>query len=171
MHIDTPWTDSAIARLRKLWDEGLSAAEIGRRLDISKNAVIGKAHRLDLAARISPIKRGPRQAHVRSSTSRPRRPSATLPKPSCLQRVALAPAAQAVPRGASAPSSTGTPDRLSSRIARQCCWPIGDPGMSNFRFCNIAALPGKPYCEAHARLAYLKASSRSENNKRNAAAG
>ena len=51
------WTDETIARLRALWDEGHSTAEIGRRLGITKNAVVGKAHRLNLPARPSPIRR------------------------------------------------------------------------------------------------------------------
>ncbi|HEY5299855.1 MAG TPA: GcrA family cell cycle regulator, partial [Acetobacteraceae bacterium] len=50
------WTDEAITRLRALWTEGHSTAEIGRRLAVSKNAVVGKAHRLDLTARPSPIR-------------------------------------------------------------------------------------------------------------------
>ena len=61
------WTDDTIAKLRTLWAEGLSTAEIGRRLNISKNAVVGKAHRLNLPSRPSPIRRAegdaaPRQA-------------------------------------------------------------------------------------------------------------
>ncbi|WP_239451492.1 GcrA family cell cycle regulator, partial [Elioraea rosea] len=55
------WTEEAIATLRQLWAEGLSTAEIGRRMGISKNAVVGKAHRLNLAARPSPIRRVPGQ--------------------------------------------------------------------------------------------------------------
>jgi GcrA cell cycle regulator len=51
------WAEETIVRLRTLWDEGLSTAEIGRRLGVSKNAVVGKAHRLDLPARPSPIRR------------------------------------------------------------------------------------------------------------------
>lgn len=51
------WNDEAIARLRALWDEGHSTAEIGRRMSVSKNAVVGKAHRLNLPARPSPIRR------------------------------------------------------------------------------------------------------------------
>ena len=50
------WAEETIVRLRALWDEGLSTAEIGRRLGVSKNAVVGKAHRLDLPARPWPIK-------------------------------------------------------------------------------------------------------------------
>ena len=51
------WTDEVIVKLRQLWAEGLSTAEIGRRLNISKNAVVGKAHRLNLSPRPSPIRR------------------------------------------------------------------------------------------------------------------
>ena len=51
------WTTEAIERLKALWAEGHSTAEIGRRMGISKNAVVGKAHRLTLPARPSPIRR------------------------------------------------------------------------------------------------------------------
>ena len=55
---DTTWTETAIAGLRRLWDEGHSTAEIGRRMGVSKNAVVGKAHRLALPPRPSPIRQG-----------------------------------------------------------------------------------------------------------------
>ncbi|PPQ40821.1 GcrA family cell cycle regulator, partial [Rhodopila globiformis] len=51
------WNEETIRHLRVLWAEGHSTAEIGRRLGVSKNAIVGKAHRLDLDARPSPIKR------------------------------------------------------------------------------------------------------------------
>ena len=50
------WNDEAIARLRQLWQDGHSTAEIGRRMGITKNAVVGKAHRLALVPRPSPIR-------------------------------------------------------------------------------------------------------------------
>lgn len=53
--VESPWDDDNIATLRRLWAEGLSAAEIGRRIGVSKNAVVGKAHRLRLPARPSPL--------------------------------------------------------------------------------------------------------------------
>lgn len=70
------WSDVLIQRLRVLWDEGLSTAEIGRRLGVTKCAVVGKAHRLDLPARPSPIRRGqpiaPRKPRrVRSAVTLP----------------------------------------------------------------------------------------------------
>jgi len=58
------WTEERIEELSKLWAEGLSAAEIGKRLGITKNAVVGKVHRLGLPKRGSPIKR--------SATPKPR---------------------------------------------------------------------------------------------------
>ena len=61
------WAEETIVRLRTLWDEGLSTAEIGRRLGVTKNAIVGKAHRLDLPARPSPIRRD-------GSGGAPRRP-------------------------------------------------------------------------------------------------
>src|SRR5208282_6101749 len=51
------WTEETIRHLRDLWKEGHSTAEIGRRLGVSKNSIVGKAHRLDLDARPSPIRR------------------------------------------------------------------------------------------------------------------
>lgn len=56
------WTEETIARLRALWQQGLSTAEIGRQLSVTKNAVVGKAHRLGLQARPSPIRRPPASA-------------------------------------------------------------------------------------------------------------
>lgn len=52
------WDADTVCMLRQLWAEGHGASEIGRRMGISKNAVVGKAHRLDLPARPSPIRRG-----------------------------------------------------------------------------------------------------------------
>jgi GcrA cell cycle regulator len=57
--MDSIWTPDLIQNLSRLWDEGHSTAEIGRRLGISKNAVVGKAHRLALTPRPSPLKRPP----------------------------------------------------------------------------------------------------------------
>jgi len=51
------WTEEAVARLRELWASGLSCSAIARELGTSKNAVIGKAHRLKLVPRKSPIER------------------------------------------------------------------------------------------------------------------
>ncbi|NVN40949.1 GcrA family cell cycle regulator, partial [Ameyamaea chiangmaiensis] len=64
------WTEELIARLRALWQEGLSTAEIGRQLEITKNAVVGKAHRLGLPPRPSPIRRQASEGSPRPSRAR-----------------------------------------------------------------------------------------------------
>jgi len=169
MHYESPWTDVAKARLRNLWHEGLSTAEIGRRLNVSKNSVIGQAHRLDLPKRPYPIKYSDGQKPPRiSAPPHPPLP-ARLPNRACLQRTSTVcdpkPEASVSPPATmlTRPLGTVTPSaRMQSYRITECCWPIGDPGTSNFRFCDEPALPGKPYCAAHARLAYVGTRSSAE---------
>jgi GcrA cell cycle regulator len=107
------WTQDRIDNLAKLWSEGFSTAEIGRRLGVTKNSVVGKAHRLSLTPRPSPVK----------LTGKPR----------------VKPAAKVVEM--SGPT---------------CSWPIGHPGEKGFHFCDARAKAGKPYCQEHAALAYVR---------------
>lgn len=146
------WNEEAISRLRALWDEGHSTAEIGRRLGITKNAVVGKAHRLMLPPRPSPIRRSSEADHVPRREVARRATGPTLPalpdtRPAPVSRAAL----RAVP-----PHPRGV--RVSA-----CCWPIGDPGTPSFRFCDGGALANKPYCAEHAALAYVKVRDRRED--------
>lgn len=150
------WTDEIIARLRLLWDEGLSTAEIGRRLGISKNSVVGKAHRLDLPARPSPIRRGATPA----PRATPRRASGSTLPPLAMP---AAPVVVEVPRPAPPRPvliAAGA-SRPSPRVPA-CCWPIGEPGTPNFRFCGDPAMANKPYCQPHAEIAYVRVRDRRE---------
>ena len=154
------WTAEAIDRLRALWADGHSTAEIGRRMGISKNAVVGKAHRLNLPARPSPIRRetagdAPRQAPARPVRAAGPMPRSTLPQPAA---ATLPPAATAA---AAQPAVVRHFPRFSS--AKSCCWPIGEPGQPGFRFCTAGAVTGKPYCTEHAAVAYVKARDRRED--------
>ncbi|MBW8271019.1 GcrA family cell cycle regulator, partial [Caldovatus aquaticus] len=80
---------------------------------------------------------------------------------------AAAVAAGAAPPAASAPRPAPAPVvRGLSRFGgatRSCCWPIGEPGTQDFRFCGAEALSGKPYCAEHAAVAYVKARDRRED--------
>jgi GcrA cell cycle regulator len=164
------WAEETIVRLRSLWDEGHSTAEIGRRLGVSKNAVVGKAHRLDLPARPSPIRRdgsgGPRPPR-RSAARRVAGP--TLPPLSSTGLIGVS--GQVVMPIATplAPRSTPVPQRVQPPPPRPygrvitCCWPIGEPGTRSFCFCDAASVPGKPYCEDHAQLAYVRVRDRRED--------
>ena len=157
------WNDEAIARLRALWDEGHSTAEIGRRLGITKNAVVGKAHRLSLPARPSPIRRTP--SDVRANVRAPRRPAprrASDPMLAVVDSVSPAPPASGVPQTAPRFRPVPVAARPPGRMAA-CCWPVGEPGKPEFHFCSESAVAGKPYCAEHASIAYVKVRERRED--------
>jgi GcrA cell cycle regulator len=145
------WTDEAIGKLRALWAEGLSTAEIGRRLNISKNAVVGKAHRLSLPPRPSPIRRN-EGATATPRTQTPKRAQGPTLPPLSASMSAPMPGLRAI-----------MPAPKYSQRATPCCWPIGEPGKPSFHFCNAAASAGKPYCEAHAAIAYVRVRDRRED--------
>ena len=177
------WNDDTISRLRTLWDEGHSTAEIGRRLGITKNAVVGKAHRLMLPARPSPIRRSaagvvPRRPAVRrvvGPTLSPVPRASETPAPRAvpsLASLARAAAPAAVPEPAprtlvavpAAPVLRAVPvsPRPMGRVAA-CCWPIGEPGTPSFHFCGAGAVAGKPYCAEHVAIAYVRVRDRRED--------
>jgi GcrA cell cycle regulator len=136
------WTDERVALLRKMWGEGKTAAEIASTLgNVTRNAVIGKAHRLKLSNRISPIQQNNK-------------------KPSAPARAANA----ATPKGSSRKIVIREEDIQVKRIPlveltpRQCRWPLGDPKDAEFTFCGSNIVPGLPYCPGHAKMAYQTAS-------------
>ena len=151
------WTPEVIARLRCLWDEGHSTAEIGRRLNVSKNAVVGKAHRLDLPARPTPIR-------CRNPNSPPSRPPRAKTVPQLAEIMPLPadmlPPTPNPPKPVTVvqrpkPIQETPPPRTMGRIT-PCCWPISEPGRRDFRFCEEPSTPGKPYCDEHSRTAYVR---------------
>ena len=147
----SPWNDVIITALIQLWNEGRSGAEIARRLNVSRNSVIGKAHRLDLPGRPSPIRYIEGERKPRTKASRHKialEPISTLPS----LRTATA-----IPNCTPTQTLPSQPEQKGGAFkADRCCWPIGDPGASSFQFCGESALPGKPYCQEHANRAYLK---------------
>jgi GcrA cell cycle regulator len=159
---DTGWGDDAVSRLRSLWEEGHSTSEIACQLGVSKNAVIGKAHRLKLSRRPSPIR------PAGSGGPRPSRRWPLLPKLAEIAPVPCAtPKASPVdaaspppPRGVSVPSVVAVQAAATQPFPRRgtisCCWPIGEPGTQSFHFCDAPARTGKPYCEEHCALACQK---------------
>jgi GcrA cell cycle regulator len=172
------WTDEVIERLRAFWAEGHSTAEIGRRMGVSKNAVVGKAHRLGLTARPSPIRRtpggeAPRRASIRravgptlpplSEPAEPVRPSLPLAPAPVPLRVAIVPPAPMAPPPVHAPTLRSVGRSSGGGRVIPCCWPIGEPGTRSFRFCDASSAAGKPYCSEHAALAYVKIRDRRED--------
>ncbi len=158
-----PWTEARVEVLKKLWTEGMSASQIARQLGAgaTRNAVIGKLHRLGLSGRTPP---------TRTATVRPRRPR----EPSHPSRPGFLPTAGATalkpqldlkPMLRPEPEPEPEPIRLvdipkGQRVSilmlsdKTCRWPIGDPGSEDFCFCGVAPKAGSPYCAHHARIAY-----------------
>ncbi len=165
------WNDESIGRLRQFWTDGHSTAEIGRRMGVTKNAVVGKAHRLELPARPSPIRRAVTGCSSPRSVTPRRTVGFTLPS---LSGAPAAPVSAPAPSVTPVVRVTGLPARpavvapalraVSSRSTRSvpCCWPIGEPGTKSFRFCDADAGGGKPYCAEHAQIAYVRVRDRRE---------
>jgi GcrA cell cycle regulator len=168
------WTDDDIQRLRALWAEGHSTAEIGRRMGVSKNAIVGKAHRLDLQGRPSPIRRSEPGAPTARRSRRPPVPrladimpmTATVTVPAAPPPYHPIPTLRRIPTPEQRPAPVprmSNPPTATTVSNRPCCWPIGEPGTSAFRYCDALALNGKPYCEEHAQLAYRRIRRRDED--------
>jgi len=90
------WTDERIETLKKMWDSGLTATQIAEELGgVSRNAVIGKAHRLGLPSRPSPVKPNEAKAAAASNAAPAEPRPAPAPRPSAPERPAAAPVAAA----------------------------------------------------------------------------
>jgi GcrA cell cycle regulator len=152
----TDWPTAEVATLRRLWDEGHATAEIGRRMGMTKSAIVGKAHRLDLPERPSPIVRSGKAAPPpvgRAATLPPLASVQAAPTP----RPAEPPAPHVPPRTEPRDRPAAQPAMARSGRVVTCCWPIGEPGTrgpNGFRFCDVPSDPGKPYCADHCRKAY-----------------
>ncbi len=149
------WTDAQHDRLRLLWpDLSLSTAAIGRDIGVTKNSIVGKAHRLDLPKRPSPIRRSDRPAGVAGAPRAPRpgRARGTLPPLASSMAVPTAarPPATAAPRP---PASQPAAARASNET---CAYPYGDPGTKGFHWCGKPALCNSPYCFGHDEDCHVK---------------
>lgn len=146
------WTDERVESLKKLWQDGLSASQIAKQLGgVTRNAVIGKVHRLGLSGRAAPSK----PARPVFKAPRPARPAV---QPAAPRRIAEPVAREAAP----VPSPVRYVDEAPGSAtvltlgAHMCKWPIGDPSSDGFTFCGRRQSDG-PYCVEHARVAYQPA--------------
>ena len=158
------WTEDRVATLTKLWADGLSASQIAKQLGgVTRNAVIGKVHRLGLSGRAKPSSPA-RKAAARKTAASTASKASAAPKPK--PKPVRAPSAPRTPRViAQAPTpppppleakpmSNGEFATILTITEHMCKWPIGDPGADNFRFCGRKTDPEEPYCLAHSRVAY-----------------
>jgi GcrA cell cycle regulator len=147
------WTDERVELLKKLWSDGLSASQIAAELGgITRNAVIGKVHRLGLSGRAKSSSSGasrPRKARSAGHMLRVSRPSMRgntalayehdfEPEPELIDNI--------IP--------IGQRRTILELTEETCRWPIGDPGSPDFFFCGGHPVEGLPYCAYHSRVAY-----------------
>lgn len=172
------WTDERIATLKKMWKDGKSAAEIAKTLGkgVTRNAVIGKAHRMGLSGRPSPIKDkeesaapAPVAKKEMARKSAPPPPAAKSAKDVKKSAPLAGPVRNPAQKMPSEPRPVykdvippGGGVALLDLTERMCKWPIGDPRAPDFTFCGRDIRTGTPYCHEHASVAY-QSSSRSRN--------
>ena len=162
------WTVEMIDELKQLWAQGMTTGEIGKKLGVSKNSVVGKVHRLGLSGRPSPIKK--KDNDEKPAAAPKTKPEKTTEKPAPKEKApspAAAPAAKpASETPAPAPKVSAQPTvspvkngktTLTDLDNHTCRWPIGDPKDENFHFCGRKVKIGQTYCEEHANIAYVKA--------------
>jgi GcrA cell cycle regulator len=131
------WTEERVEQLKALWTEGLSASQIARVLGgVTRNAVIGKVHRLGLAGRA-----GPARSERPRSVSHKSVVRMAQPEPPVVEEDPII-------------LEDGSFATVLTINDRMCRWPIGDPAENEFHFCGRKPKGGSPYCEAHARKAY-----------------
>lgn len=158
------WTDERVETLKKLWQEGLSASQIAGRLgEVTRNAVIGKVHRLGLSGRATTSRI--KTMRPRKSVARTRRQRVLrFAHPGLMARDGMG--AEISPDGAYRAPVEELVIPLEERKSIltltdvSCRWPIGDPQLEDFHFCGRDKMMGLPYCEFHARRAYQPAAPR-----------
>lgn len=163
------WTDERIEELRRLWAEGLSASQIAKMLGgVTRNAVIGKIHRMGLSGRVKTVRANkPRAAAPAPQRKAPAaRPAGPSPAPRVMAvgsaavkvvgREALleAPAPVSLPAPAAAVVPIGGGVSFLELSPTQCRWPVGDPVGDEFVFCGARCESGEVYCRGHGEVAF-----------------
>ncbi|MGB1264567.1 MAG: GcrA family cell cycle regulator [Nereida ignava] len=186
------WTDERVEILKKMWGEGQSASQIAKELGgVTRNAVIGKVHRLGLSNRAgsagakaaakekAPKAEAKKPAPAPAAKQQPKTESAAPPpQPKVAGRRAIIPAGQPLPPQPSANeispealAKVNEIEKKSKKIGlmelteRTCKWPVGDPATEDFWFCGLPVKAGKPYCEAHVGVAFQPMSSRRDRRR------
>jgi GcrA cell cycle regulator len=151
------WNDDRVEQLKRLWAEGLSASQIASRIGgVTRNAVIGKVHRLGLSGRAAPAKpsRGCDSYEHEEEIVATAAPSFSRRE---IEAIAVDPEFTAPVTLASGDLAT-----VATLKNNMCKWPIGDPAKDDFHFCGQGAPAGKPYCSYHAQLAFQPAQRRAD---------
>ena len=142
------WTPERIEQLRNFAVSGLSSSQIAAEIGVTRNAVIGKLHRLGLASR------RPAGGPARSCPPRARRPRQSSQREFLRLMFAQAPSIAGSAGTQSASVESAQPCSLFELAHGKCRWPVGNADAANFAFCGNEAVAGFPYCVGHTRMAY-----------------
>ena len=135
------WTQDKEEKLKKLWEKGHTASQIAEILgDTTRNAVIGKAHRLKLAARASSKKS---QSPRREAVSSENRGEKQISRKSRFKSLLL-----------DKNFEPENPKKLEELGDKNCRWPIGHPDEEGFYFCGRSPIEGFSYCKLHVLYAF-----------------
>jgi GcrA cell cycle regulator len=158
------WTEERVGELKKLWTEGHSASQIAKRLgNVTRNAVIGKVHRLGLSGRATPSRPVKRPTRLATPKAQPMvRPVAPRAAAAVAEPAAVVVAEARSPAARVEPQRLPNGDMVTVLTVKDsmCKWPIGDPADATFGFCGHATEAHTPYCTEHARLAFQPAKKR-----------
>lgn len=189
------WTDERVETLKKMWGEGQSASQIAKELGgVTRNAVIGKVHRLGLSNRAGTGATAAK-AEAKAKPAAPKVEAKPKPQPVMRTEPAIKPVPpgesrnlparkQIIPAGQPLPPQPSANEISPEALAkvnevekkakkiglmelteRTCKWPVGDPATENFWFCGLPVQQGKPYCEAHVGVAFQPMSSRRDRRR------
>lgn len=177
------WDNNILKKLKSLVGKGLSTAEIGKKLGLSKNAIVGKLHRMgwntgatdsDATAKKTvkkaETKKVASQKVNKKTPVKPVKPvkkvNVAVPK-TVKAKVAPKekPVVKPAPKKTVGHAIAGKGISVHQRMVQhalemanlkpnQCRWPIGDPDSENFHFCGRNVFVGKPYCYEHCKQAY-----------------
>ncbi|WP_338548864.1 GcrA family cell cycle regulator [Roseovarius phycicola] len=185
------WSDERVELLKKMWGEGQSASQIAKELGgVTRNAVIGKVHRLGLSnrsgagasdggAKSKTSAKAKPAARAKTAKSEPKTETPKEPAAAPVSRVkAIIPAGQPLPPQPSAneidPEALAKVNEIEKKAKklslmelteRTCKWPVGDPATPDFWFCGLPVQAGKPYCDAHVGVAFQPMSSRRDRRR------
>ena len=136
------WTEEKVAKLKELWGKGNTASQIDEIIGgLSRNAVIGKAHRLNLSAKIK----------TRTATSNQNFENSIDQKQNKTRRGRKSKFKSLIIEKNFEPEN---PKQLEELDENSCKWPIGHPDEESFYFCGRTSLKDFSYCKLHLLYAY-----------------
>lgn len=173
------WDNATLKKLKALTGKGLSTSEIGKRLGMSKNAVVGKLNRLGwnskaggvAAAKNTADAKTTKKTEAKKETVKTQKKTGAVKKIAEKKSVGVKNSTAKVASGKKKSEPKESTKTLNKNLAmhqriiqhslemanlkpNQCRWPIGDPDSENFHFCGEPVFVGKPYCYEHCKQAY-----------------